>query len=152
MPSQHDRIALPTMLRAPAYCEHIFTARQQSCRKVIFSLVSVCLSVQGRGQSPSDYTGNLLALPPPPPLNMGPHCTGTRPAPVPFAVQWSPGSDTWWPRLETCSNLITWRHSPVLTSSGYWNTHVGSASRRYAFYWKAFLFVPQVDRCKREPV
>ena len=34
-------------------------------------------------------------------------------------------SDTWWPRLDTYSNLFTWGtpSPPVLTSSGYWNRY-----------------------------
>ena len=33
-----------------------------------------------------------------------------------------PGSDIWWPRLGTCSNLFTWRPPAplVLTSGNYW--------------------------------
>ena len=70
--------------------------------------------------SPSPSPGTSLTwdltvqgyLPQPPPLDMGPHCT------VP------PSSDIWWSRLETCSNLFTWRpQPPVLTSGDYWTTY-----------------------------
>ena len=47
-------------------------------------------------------------------LDVGPHCTGT------------PNTDIWWPRLETCSNLFTWRPTPpqgALVSVGYWSTY-----------------------------
>ena len=55
-------------------------------------------------------------------LPPGPHCTGT-PSPVP------PRSDIWWPRLEACSNLFTWKRP---TSGNIWwlLKHVLSTSRR----------------------
>ena len=44
-----------------------------------------------------------------------------------------PASDIWWPRLETCSNLFTWKHPPppalLLTSGGYCSS-LGTVSNR----------------------
>ena len=77
---------------------------QRSCRKVMFSVVSVCLFTGvscGRYPwyighhytgTPSLWTWNLTVQGP---LDMGSHCT----APC--------GSDIWWPRLEIYSNVFT---------------------------------------------
>ena len=40
-------------------------------------------------------------------VQLWPHCTGT-PNPMP-RIQGPPGSHIYWPRLETCSTLFTWR-------------------------------------------
>ena len=88
--------------------ESIITARQQSCGKVMFSFVSVCLQAWGpivtikhdaldlTIQGPP-WTRDLTIQGPQPSLNMGPHCTGAS----------LPAYDIWWPQLETCSNLFT---------------------------------------------
>ena len=65
------------------------TSGQESCRKVLFSVVSVCLF---RGVPMC--TGTLT------PPDMGPHCK------APLA------SELWWQRCVTCSNLFTWGKPP----------------------------------------
>ena len=56
--------------------EVIFTARQRSCGKVMFSLVSICHSVHRGERHP-----HVTVTSPNPLLDIGPHCTGTPPAP-----------------------------------------------------------------------
>ena len=87
-----------------------FTARQRSCGKVMFSLVSVCLFQRWR-VSPCDHCtwwiGSLCTVTPPPIPCYNPprHETWESLAPP-------PAGDIWWPSLETCSNLFTWGPTP----------------------------------------
>ena len=79
------------------------TAHQRSCRKVMFSVMSVHQSVILTTEGPSHVTITHDALDPTiqrhpqhgvslyrDPLGMAPHYRG----------------DIWWPSLETCSNLF----------------------------------------------
>ena len=73
----------------------IFTVRQRSCRKEMFSVV--CLSVYlFTREVPCDHY----------PWYIGPHCTG--PPDIEPHCTGPPSSAIWWQRLETCSNLFTW--------------------------------------------
>ena len=83
--------------------EAIFTARQRSCGKLMFSLMSVCPH-----GVPCDYY----------PWCIGSHCTGALPLPQDMRHwdpqtssrhgTWAPASDIEWSRLETRSNLFIW--------------------------------------------
>ena len=91
--------------------EAFFTARQQSCGKVMFPVVSVCpqgwapvqgpdpgYSIQGQGPHPHYRTQpwhplyRTLAQPPPANtfkhVQIGPHCTGT-PRPIQTCSTWN---------------------------------------------------------------
>ena len=109
------------------------TARQRSCGKVMFSVVSVHHSVHGGG-FPCDHY----------PWCIRHHCSGPYPpsqAPPPTILL----AKIWWRSLVTCSNLFTW--GPTSTSTYIWwpPKHVWFASGRYASYWNAFLFIVQLD-------
>ena len=113
----------------------IITTRQRSWGKVMFSLMSVCLYVN-RGSPCHHYTWCIgthctdspLALAPPRHQTWG----------LPYASPSYPGSDNWWPSLETCSNLFTW--GPPNSTDIWWlPKHICIASGRYASYWNAFL-------------
>ena len=92
-------------LRILGWKQRIFTARQRSCVKVMFSQVSVILFRRG---VPCDHypwcKGPHCTVSP----NMGPHCLGL---PEP------PASDIWWPSLEACSILFT---SRPLSADTWW--------------------------------
>ena len=141
----------------------IITARQRSCRKVMFSLVSVCLftggphmtithdaldlTVQGphlldiRHGPPSspalDPTPRHQTLDPPslawPPLDMRCGTLWSQPLALPSAC------DIWWLSLETCwtSNFKT----PLTGTDVWWPKHIHLASGWYASYWNAFLLI-----------
>ena len=68
----------------------VVTARQPSCRKVMFSQVFVCHSVQREGGVSCDRY----------PWCIGPHCTGPQPQPDPLyraRVLTPTSADIWWP-------------------------------------------------------
>ena len=114
-----------------------FTARQRSCGKVMFSLVSVCLFTRWR-VSPCDHY----------PWFIGSLCTAT-PPPIPCynpprhetwdSLALLTASDTWWPSLETCSNLFTWGPSPPPPRI--------LVTMRCTSYWNAFLFKSLSHMC-----
>ena len=89
-------------LTNPKDTANAFYHPQQSCRKVKFSVVCVCQSVCRR-RSHVTITHDALALTVqgPPTPNMGPQCTGS-----PLALV--PANGIRWPRLESCSKLLTW--------------------------------------------
>ena len=96
----------PTGIILSARC---ITRRQRSCGKVMFkSCLSIIHSVHRA--VPCDHY----------PWCIGPHCTD----PCPFCTGthlctgFTPRSDIWWPRQDTCSNLFTWGSPMVLTSGG----------------------------------
>ena len=102
----------------------IITTLQRSCRKVMFSVMSVCHSVN---TSPCDHYHDpfdltVQGLPPSWTSDMGhPHpqiCHGTPPAPAPL-----PASDIWWPSpVQTCS--LEDLHPTVIKSAGHhWSTY-----------------------------
>ena len=84
---------------------------QQSSGKLMFSQVSVCHSVQGKG------LGRLYALYDRSLYPIG-HQTWA-PTPPPFDT-----TDIWWLSLETCSNLYTWGPTP------YWYWHLVMPTER----------------------
>ena len=93
--------------------------------KVMFLVVSVCLSTGGSHVTITHVLNLLYRHPPQPPPDTGPHWTGTpghrmsldrdtppSPSPTPTRYGTSPdrdplASDISWPSLETCSNLFT---------------------------------------------
>ena len=87
----------------------VITIRQRSCRKVMFSVMSVCLSFHPQGGPmwplPIMHWTSLYRVLPP--------CRGTHLCTGPTLA-----SDIWWPRLDTCSNSFTWGFPMVLTSGG----------------------------------
>ena len=103
----------------------IITARQRSCRKVIFSVMSVCHAVHWLGDSMC--TGTFLALAPlyrdPSQPWLSPLCTGNLPLDMFKLVQ--PGLHC---RHVQCSSLLMMKHL-------WW------ASGHLASYWNAFFFV-----------
>ena len=128
---------LPSCVVSTQSCNQIFTVRQRSCGKVIFSVVSASHSVQGHHVTIAcdalDLTSSHQMSAPVGgsscehyPWCIGPHCTGP------------PASDFWWPRLETCSNLLTWGPPLVLTSGGYcWQAGSTHSSGMLSFkIWK----------------
>ena len=109
--------------------KYFITTRERSCGKVIFSLVSVCLSVHDGGGSHA-FTHDALDLTvQASSMDMELHCTGTPWQwhlvaitgdlfkPFHFGTPLPPGADIWW--------LLK---------------QVRSASGQYASYWNAFLF------------
>ena len=112
-------------------CSCIFTARQRSCGKVMFSVVCVCLSTALEGVPCAHYLIVQGAIHPATPPDMRPSCKGPL----------SPVSDIWWPSLGTCSSLFTPPPPPPLlpmSGDNYWRTY---RRRTYASYWNAFLFL-----------
>ena len=106
----------------------LFTVHQQSCGKVMFSVVSVTLAMW------------LL------PKMHWPHCkTPPVQGPTPLAVT-SGGQD--WKPVQTCSLedlphcTGCAHHHPqlVLISGGYLLKHIWLANMQYASYWKTSLF------------
>ena len=100
----------------------IFTTRQRSCGKVMFSVMSVCW--RGSHMAITHDVLDLTEQGPQPSPDMELHCTGTplnmgphyKDPPVPALLDmepyctWTPShaaSDILWPSLETCSNLFT---------------------------------------------
>ena len=68
----------------------LITARQQSCGKVMFSVVAVCLQGGFHVTIIHDALDTTVQGPP---------------SPAPFHRD-SPASDIWWLKLKTCSNLF----------------------------------------------
>ena len=87
----------------------IITARQRSCGKVMFSYVSVC------------FTEVFPLYKVPPRTIQGPPLA----PPLPSYI--------WWPRLETCSNLLTCSPhlTPLILTSGGWSTFGRRAGGTY---------------------
>ena len=102
----------------------IFTTRQWSCRKVIFSFVSVCQAVILSTGRPMWQCDSWC---------IGPHHI----APLTWHLnaQGPPTSDIWWPRFKTCSNFFTRGPPPlplpVLTSLGYCSTYGWQVGRTH---------------------
>ena len=83
---------------------------------------------------PLDMELYFTGPPDPPPQNMEPHCAGTLPLQtrlnllnLDLTVQGPRGSDTWWPRMGTYSNLFTWG-SPT-SADIWWLKHICTASK-----------------------
>ena len=87
-------------------CSCIFIARQRSCRKVMFSVVCVCLF--GGGVSCDHYLTGL-------PISWTPTRYGT----FLYRDPWPPVSDIWWPSLRTCSRLFT-PPTPATVADIWW--------------------------------
>ena len=108
--------------------------RQLRCKKVMFSQVSVCHSVQGEGRSHVNITCDAFDLtvqgpldypappPHPPHTHMGPG--DSSPAPSghgTWGCPHTPASDIWWTSLETCSKLVHFRTTlPTPSSCDIW--------------------------------
>ena len=119
----------------------IFTASQRSCRRVLFSVMSVHQPVilPGGGAVPCHHYPRCIR----PHHTMGPYCPCPQsPQLWDLTVQRSsaPASEIWWPRLDTFSYLFTWRPSQLPGADSWWLMQkVQSANRRYAPYWNALL-------------
>ena len=119
-----------------------FTACQQSCRKVVFSAVSVCSG--GKGTSCAAIHDVLGALqykePPssaPSPLDMGPHCTGTRPDPAPrLAHLKTLGPQCWY-------LVATEKHTYGQQVDGMHPTEMFSC-------WCLNLFIVSANQCNKD--
>ena len=122
----------------------IFTARQRSYLKVIFSLASVCHSVHRWWGSQCVHYHDTLDItregnPQPNPTPSSGHRTSLyRDTSCP-----TPARDIWWAGLEICSNCSL-EDSPtfplVLTSGDYWSTYTWQADSM-ASYCNTFLLV-----------
>ena len=122
----------------------LVTARQRSCGKEMFSVVSVHQLFYPQGEGGPHVTiahGALdLTVQVPPNHTLDPQTSEPG----------SPGSDIWWSLLETCSNLFIWGHSPLPQE---WHlavaieVHIVDGSERYGSYWNAFLFFKVFDGC-----
>ena len=108
----------------------IISAHQRSCGKVMFSLMSVCLSVHRRQGLHVTITHDVLDII----VQPSPHPLGIRPWPL--KPQPPPASDIWWSSLKTCSNLFIWGHPQ---NNIWWWSHVWFTNGWYISYWNAFL-------------
>ena len=114
----------------------IITARQRSCGKVMFSLVSLCLFTG----DPSDHylqcIGPHCTAPPPPTSDMGPPSS-------------SPPGHHW--RLIPVPNLrvLIWGSNPPISTDIWWPKHIWLASGWHASYWNAFLAKFLAENCMK---
>ena len=126
---------------------NIITARQRSCGKVMFSVMSVsssqlfCPQRSPMGSSALMHWSSLYRDPP---LVPSPPLEGTS--------QGSPVSEIWWPSLETSSNLFTsWLLPPVLTPGDLWRTDVwckwvvGILLERFLIFYHFIRYKPSIS-------
>ena len=110
----------------------IFTVRQWSCGKVMFSHLLVCYSAQWGGHMwplPMMHWRSLYS-PLAPGLPLFRHGTWDHPV-----------GDVWWPCLVTCSNLYTWGPPPtILTFGDHQSTYRRQAGGTHHFGMLSCLF------------
>ena len=105
----------------------------QSCLSVCLFTRRSHVTVIGPWTLDLTIQGTPNPDPPLPTLNIRPHSTRT-PQPRP------PASDTWWPRLDTFSNLFSWGLLNPTSANVWWLLkHIWLVRGQYASYWKAFL-------------
>ena len=140
----------------------IFITHQRSCRKVMFLVVSVCLSVhRGKGGPHVYITHDALDLilqspalspppppsppdspsPPPPPQALPPSDMGLPWFKPPHPLLVKSGGRNWRP-VQTCSlDLTVLSPTPICNDIWWPLKHVQLASEQYTFYRGCFLFI-----------